>query len=69
MDVLTASLRSACFHRCGHFVSNLLFIFMQLQPARERNALETHGNTGTAKSTEPRLYGRASGHRIYSIIR
>ncbi|MGE4666297.1 gluconate 5-dehydrogenase [Yersinia enterocolitica] len=23
MDVLTASLRSACFHRCGHFVNNL----------------------------------------------
>ncbi|WP_435433664.1 hypothetical protein, partial [Yersinia enterocolitica] len=24
MDVLTASLRSTCFHRCGHFVNNLL---------------------------------------------
>ncbi|HGC8043634.1 TPA: gluconate 5-dehydrogenase [Yersinia enterocolitica] len=23
MDVLTASLRSACFHRYGHFVINL----------------------------------------------
>nr|WP_145535975.1 gluconate 5-dehydrogenase [Yersinia thracica] len=23
MDVLTESLRSACFHRCRHFVNNL----------------------------------------------
>ncbi|EKN6306356.1 TPA: gluconate 5-dehydrogenase [Yersinia enterocolitica] len=23
MDVLTASLRSTCFHRCGHFVNSL----------------------------------------------
>ncbi|WP_145534788.1 gluconate 5-dehydrogenase [Yersinia thracica] len=31
-DDFTASLRSACFHRCGHFVNNLILKDLFIYP-------------------------------------